>query len=259
MRRAKYGFKISFNMERSQLPMLLHYVGEGFEDNLVVLDSCRYDYFEQEYDRFLDGELTKVISPASTTVEWMKKTWKGFYSLTYVSAMSGINSKGFSPRFWKYRAIDHFFKIIDVWDFGWNDELGTVPPENVNDAVLKMTDRRGLVIHFAQPHIPYIGETTITFPREKPRGDNLGEIPIMGHIILNEIEKGNVTFSMLRKAYRDNLRLVLKVVAELLPHLEGKTIITADHGDLLGEGGKVWHWRGSYDPRLKEVPWFEVK
>ena len=55
--------------------------------------------------------------------------------LYYISGNPYINSKvgikGFNAR-------RHFYKVIDVWDFGWNEELGTVPPENVNKTALSL-------------------------------------------------------------------------------------------------------------------------
>jgi hypothetical protein len=63
-------------------------------DYLIVLDTCRYDYFLKLFDGFLQGKLEKVYSPASCTVEWCIKSYtKNYKDVVYVSANPYINSK----------------------------------------------------------------------------------------------------------------------------------------------------------------------
>ena len=62
----------------------------------------------------------------------------------------------------------------------------------------------------------------------------------------------------LRTAYRENLRMVLKEVQELVRYLAGRIIITSDHGELLGEKGRYSHFGGSDDPLLTGVPWLVI-
>lgn len=66
----------------------------------------------------------------------------------------------------------------------------------------------------------------------------------------------------LRKAYRENLRIVLehvvKLCDELLRHKpSARIVITSDHTELLGEIGKYSH--GIKNPYTLEVPWLRVK
>ena len=66
----------------------------------------------------------------------------------------------------------------------------------------------------------------------------------------------------LRKAYLENLRLVLEYVAVLVDRAlkinpSAKVIITADHGELLGEEGLFNH--GIDHPLVRIVPWLRVK
>jgi hypothetical protein len=62
----------------------------------------------------------------------------------------------------------------------------------------------------------------------------------------------------LRTAYLENLRLVLGEVRELVRYLSGRIIVTADHGELLGEKGRYSHFGGSDDPLLTGVPWLVI-
>lgn len=234
----------------------LQKLDEGNWNNLIILDACRYDYFERDYTEFLNGSLTKVLSPASCTINWLKTAWPGVYDVTYVSSWPGVNSKGV-PRH-GYNAAHHFTEIIDVWDLGWSEELGTVPPWVVNRWVLNFTDRQDLIVHYMQPHQPYIGETKITFPNVEPGFSRTSKR------IRKRIIAGEINFDLLKRAYRDNLRLVLKWVTALIPHLNGKTVVTADHGELLDvyygrkrKPGPI-HPCKSKDPLLRHVPWLEV-
>jgi len=68
----------------------------------------------------------------------------------------------------------------------------------------------------------------------------------------------------LRLAYKENLKIVLQYVAELVLVLKTlspskRVVITSDHGELLGEGGAHGHHQKSKNRNLLFVPWFEVE
>ena len=156
-----------------------------------------------------------------------------------------------------YKASPHFRKIVDIWKKGWVEELSTVPPEEVNKVVLKDITK-GLfkgrnIIWYMQPHAPWIGKTKLTgFGEGWDDKESL-------HEIWAKIRKGEIDKKKLREAYRDNLRLVLKSVSELVPYLNGKTVITSDHGELLGEYGMFEHPPNWKVKELRVVPWLEVE
>ena len=61
------------------------------------------------------------------------------------------------------------------------------------------------------------------------------------------------------EAYESNLEYVLNELEEVLPFLEGETVITADHGEILqGKYGFVNHPKDVFLKELREVPWFTV-
>lgn len=249
-------------------------------DNLIICDAARFDCFEQEYRRFLSGKLERVISPATCTVDWMKKVWNEFYDLTYFSGWPGANRAGIPRR--GYVARDHFKRIVDVWDFGWDEKLGTVPPWNMNRAVLKQLYYETpfdwlfgkpaigrLIIHYMQPHQPFIGETKITFSVPKPTPGPAGTGLFRTS---RKIRKLKIKPETLKRAYRDNLRLVLHWTAKLVPFLRGKTVVTSDHGNLFRDfRGRMGTYHPSAQaiaaigkkvdqyPQLIEVPWLELK
>jgi hypothetical protein len=142
-------------------------------DYLIVLDACRYDYFLKLYGDYLQGKLEKVCSPGSCTPEWCRKSFPEYYpDIIYVSANPFINSKISTT--WgeeEFDAKKHFFKVIDVWMYGWNDELGTVPPEKVNESVIGLKNdyaTKRFVIHYLQPHDPYLYSRFQTAGYPKP-------------------------------------------------------------------------------------------
>lgn len=84
----------------------------------------------------------------------------------------------------------------------------------------------------------------------------------IGHVLLSilkeyfdDVPKVN---KVLRKAYEENLHWVLKHVSDLISEVNGRIVITSNHGELLGEYGMHFHMNVSI-PRLRIVPWFIVK
>lgn len=62
----------------------------------------------------------------------------------------------------------------------------------------------------------------------------------------------------LREAYKENLMTALSEVCKLVEKLPGKVILTADHGELLGENSMYRHPMWSDHPVLRDVPWLEI-
>ena len=64
----------------------------------------------------------------------------------------------------------------------------------------------------------------------------------------------------IRNAYKENLEVVLESVAELLEHISGRILITADHGEYLGENGRYGHgFKVPRRPPIVEVPWLIIE
>jgi len=254
-------------------------------DALIILDACRYDVFSEVVYKYLDGKLDLVVSPGSTTIEWLKHTWGDslWRDVVYVSASPLINKRGLIETF---DSRNRFLDIVEVWDWGWDERLCTVPPYNVNLGVkiaLTSTKLRKLVyprdyklvIHYVQPHAPYIALRRIVerIVKEEELSKNIIDVNVrklrrftgdfsidyilLGLLkdVLKDEEKVKKTLSIM---YKRNLEWVLKYVAELSTYLNGRIIVTSDHGELLGEYGLYFHLNLPL-PILREVPWFIVK
>lgn len=192
-------------------------------DNLFILDACRADYFEAQHD--FDESSERIVAPGKMSWEFMKETFLGeqFHDTIY------ITSNPFATRL----PEDTFFKtkyLIDEWD----DEIGTIHPEDVVAAGVaaheQYPDKR-LILHFMQPHRPYLG----------PTADRLRErVNLKGYCnegdglqIWSAAKEKKVTADEVRQAYGESLDIVLNVVEDALDEFDAKTAITADHGEML--------------------------
>ena len=214
-------------------------------DYLIVLDACRFDYFKEEWN----GECQEVESPSFKTIFWLKEMFPGKYPFTVYSANPLVNSLGKS--FGGYKASEHFDKIVDLWDFGWSDHFNTVLPSTVYSYSKQAKPRS--IIWFLQPHMPHLDWASN--PELKKLNPSLigGE----GKEYWNYV-KDNMSFDDIKQAYRSNLREALKSVEKLVACLNGKVVVTSDHGELLGEYGQFGHIYGDV-PELRKVPWVEMK
>jgi hypothetical protein len=218
-------------------------------DNLVVLDACRYDLFERVST--LPGELSAVESRGSSTREWLGANFgeRDMLDTVYVTA---------SPMFHRHQESigGRFHAVVDVWrDYGWDPEFRTVLPETMTEAALEAAERypnKRLLVHYLQPHYPFLGPTgranfdldRLDFQWDEVATDTLG-----------------ISRDVVVRAYEENLDVVLPSVERLLHSLGGKTVVTADHGQALGERSfpvpmrEYGHPPSIYTEALVKVPW----
>ncbi len=270
-------------------------------DCLIILDACRYDYFEQMHATFLQGKLEKRTSLGSCTNEWTNRTFPDYYDdIEYISANPQIAGE---LTVYGFCGGKHFHKVHEVWKKGWDNEKGTVLPETLTKAAIDIigkTPGKRFIIHYVQPHEPYLLDEIDAPGYDKGEVDgaraligsekyrkfgklkkwlfkNLFKIIKRNRVVTNYHEwilrqllhmepkcamdavRRKYGPKMLRKAYADNLEHALKQVAVLVKHLTGKTVITSDHGEFLGEDRRYAHPYGSLDPTLIEVPWLIIE
>lgn len=234
-------------------------------DNLILLDACRYDYFSERVERTgLRGSLTPVISRGPESWIFMKENFVGkeLHDTVYVSSNPHVSELPDGT----------FYRIEPLLD-SWDPEVETILPEAVASAAAEMhethPDKR-LVVHFMQPHIPYIGDTA---ERIRARVDvtglgiggdsGSGRSSDEGYRWWDAVEAGEISRQETRRAYVESLDIVLRRVEELLERVDGKSVITADHGELLGErlvplGPRHYGHPPVHTATLRTVPWFET-
>lgn len=187
-------------------------------DNLIILDACRYDLFTE----VTGVKSNYIISRGSATVEFLRENFanRKFDNIVYITANPFVN----------IHCQNSFYKIISVWNYDWDEKIGTVLPERMVQYALRAEEEypdKRLIIHFIQPHNPYIKDPEIARPSNK----NVGETPSPWE----EVIKGNLSLERVYDAYRRNLEAVVPHAFELAKILKGKTVITSDHGEAFNE------------------------
>jgi len=239
-------------------------------DALVVLDACRVDALREvaeEYD-FL-GPVDRIASVGSSSHEWMAHTFTTEYR-DDINNTAYTNPNGFSelcfvdgnypPRrtvpvgSFKWDVVDAAdFGLLDInWKQGHDDDLGIVPPRFMTDRAIQIgreADFDRYIVHYYQPHKPYIGGAI----RENRQPTHLESNP------WECMRDGRATREEVWELYLDNLRLVLDEVELLVNNMDAETVaVTADHGDAMGELGTYGHPEGLPHPATRYVPWAET-
>ena len=228
-------------------------------DNLVILDACRYDMFEEvneneENEDRIEGQLGYRVSKGSATIGFMKGNFDGreFHDTVYVTANPQLE--------WNRDKIDtEFFKVVNLWEDeeAWSEKHHTVLPEEVTERALKVAEKypdKRILVHYMQPHTPFLPED-----RED---ETLSPYVYFHKIMEGEIETTkDETWWM----YLKNLKQSMPHVKELVEGLNGRTVVTSDHGNLIGERSfpipvKEWgHPNRTYVPKLVKVPWLMIE
>jgi hypothetical protein len=210
-------------------------------DNLIILDACRYDAFAARSD--LPGKLEYRTSRASTTRQFIRANFaeKTLHDIVYVSANE-----------WYAKLKDEIDTEIHAFEFVDRDALNglTSRPQTATETALDAAERypkKRLIIHYMQPHHPYLGEVGQRINHEGG--------------LMETVRKNGLSRRTVVQAYCENLDLVLENVEPLLEELSGKTVVTADHGELLGDPERpipirrYSHPKDVYVEELVKVPW----
>jgi hypothetical protein len=227
-------------------------------DNLLILDGCRYDMFAERSDS--PGALEYRISLGSSSEEFMEQNFVGrqFHDTVYVSANPFIPKLGLNE--------GTFHAVVDLLG-DWDEDLETIRPDTVVEAARethKQYQNKRLIVHFMQPHAPFIGE----LGREMVGGGWTMDHDLEGDPgIWNRLRDGeDIPLEKVWVAYKENLDVVLAEVEQLVEHLDGKSVVTADHGNLVGERlspipsrRKYGHPYGVHTEELVKVPWFVMQ
>lgn len=230
-------------------------------DNLLILDCCRTDHFRSVCD--IEGDYDPVVSKGNESGSFIQNNFAGrdLSDTIYVTA---------NP-FVEYLDDDVFYRVdySEVYN-GWDEELRTIPPEVVSERTIKMNEKhpnKKIISHYMQPHAPYIGDFGKSLVEKYNFGilnnnlrDEGYDVPETN--IPQAVKNGPVSEDELKKAYRENLEIVWDEVKSLLDELDGKTVITSDHGEMLGEKlfGRKRYGHGRYHTaKLRIVPWFSTQ
>jgi hypothetical protein len=227
-------------------------------DNLLILDACRYDFFQEI--NHLPGKLQSHYSLGSSSPEFVRANLRNsdLHDVIVVSA-NGWYKK---IREEHEDIAGRLHDLILVSNDGEKSAVSSIDtvrpnrewilPEAVTERALEANEQypnKRLLVHYHQPHTPYIGPTGKEYNDELPQK-------------FDGKERLQTSLDILRQAYRENLEIALEEVETLGADLVGKTVVSADHGELLGERGlplpvrQYGHPDRTYVEELVKVPWF---
>lgn len=224
-------------------------------DILIVLDACRWDYWNEMY-----GVGQPVRSPESCTRDWIRTIrdeleWSDVVGISGNPVVSAHSD--FLKKFDDVGAVAH--KKVN--------EVPTVPPGPITTALQSSAVLREerIYCHYIQPHAPYpFSNPPLAIHRARPEHKN-AEIDIDG--MPNELvrnipmfvkESDEVTWQTVREGYRRNLEWVYDSVMDFAESATSSVVITSDHGEYLGEEGRFGHNCDYNSDIVRVVPWYEI-
>lgn len=222
-------------------------------DVLIILDACRVDLLESVSNKyhFLSSPIPTIRSLGSTSKTWMDRNFSNEYTqeIRQTAYVTG------NPYTQTHLNKGAFSSIDEVWKYGWDEEMGTVPARNLTDRAI-MTARnqnpKRLIIHYMQPHFPSI-------PSPLDSGMDLETFGENWSSVWDRLRSGDIEKEVVRDSYLANLRYVLDDVELLLANMDAeRVIISADHGNAFGEWGQYGHPTNVPISVLREVPWVET-
>ena len=225
-------------------------------DVLIVLDACRYDLMESvrsEYEFIISVDSLRSVG--SNSKVWMERT----FSSEFGDEMQRTGYVTANP-FSEYLLDESQLGLLEeVWRYGWDTELETIPPRPVTDTAITIgreDDWDRLVVHYMQPHVPFIDSPSpnTTYPSvDRERIEQIGD---GWNKPLHQLQRKEVTREEFWSRYQSTLRLALDDIGLLLRNLDAETVaISADHGNALGERWLYGHPSGVDLPCLRRVPW----
>ncbi len=219
-------------------------------DVLIVLDACRYDLmseFISESD--YDFNIKRRRSVGSNSAEWMEKNFNTNRFATQMSQTAYVTGNLYTQKKINGSMFAH---IDEVWRDKWDDDRGTVLPMDITLRAAwaeRNCDYDYLIVHYMQPHQPFIN---------KPIGEGMRDIGESQRDAWDYLKEGHVSTNELWKRYKRNLENVFESALNLVADIKGRVVITADHGNLIGEYGLYGHPGHTRLPPLVDVPWIEM-
>lgn len=213
-------------------------------DVLLILDACRWDMYQD-----VVGSGESVWTSGSSSHEFMENNFNQKYA-EEMSKTAYVTGNPFSERMLDE---NNFGALDEMWKTNWNKERGTILPEPITDRTIQRRREGYRVIgHYMQPHYPFLESDDKT----KMEWGEIGE----------ESESGLSLWDQFRYRHRDdldrvkgdywrNLEIVWEEVQKVLNNADGKVVVTADHGNALGEWGFWGHKPGFPHPKMRRVPW----
>lgn len=224
-------------------------------DVCIILDACRADELTSQRTNFewIDN-VGRFPSLGSCTWDWLPRTLEEtddeiLQDTVYVCA---------NPFSGEFCTEGQFYELDEVWRYAWNEDKGTVYPRPVTDRAIhhgRTTDASRLLVHYLQPHVPFLSAETPSLSRENFDFDANSSPDAW-----DQVTRGELSRETAIRWYRQSLKYVLEDVQLLLTNLDAdRVVLTADHGEAFGEWGIYGHPENINLSCLTEVPWLETE
>lgn len=210
------------------------------EKTIVILDACRYDVFRKV--NTIPGNLIKARSPSTETKDWIRKVSPLLENYHIISAHP----------WWYKLSKESGIKQHHVWKDDSNvNDLNVVEPHTILDKADELSNLNKL-IHMVQPHLPYIRGEGKEFVQKNRQGDFFS-----GAHFTTRINNGKILceWEDLFDYYEENVKVALRNVSKRREELT-PLVVTADHGELIGEMNRYGH--GWDHEKTREVPYLRV-
>lgn len=201
-------------------------------ENLVILDACRYDLYKE----VKGGNPDFRYSSGSGTGWYIEENFSNtdFQDTVYITNNPNFSEK----RFKKHCGRDKdnvFHTVFTTYEDGFDP---TYVLEDLRTAEKLFPDKRK-VVHLMPPHIPI-------------QTDH--EYSELGGGLWRKAELGLIDKEKIWESYKENLSYGLSFVDDILDVVDGRTVLTSDHGNLFGENGMYGHHSPRPVKPLRKVP-----
>ncbi|WP_331234206.1 hypothetical protein [Natronorarus salvus] len=242
---------------------LLHYlrpptaVFEEDWDNLIILDACHKDLLTENTLDF--GDYKKVWSGGSDSESFLSYNVgdRQLDDVVYITA---------NP--WVSEYEDQIFRVLHAWETDWDEDSKTVLPSSMAKIAEKAESEypnKRIVVHFMQPHYPFLGPTADKLPNHRTFTGGGKVTTDSADSIWDLLQEGEADPTMVWQAYKETLDIVLPVALDTAQKLNGKSVLTSDHGNAFGERSfpipirTYGHQKGNHIPAMSQVPWIEFE
>lgn len=222
-------------------------------DVACIFDACRWDAFEERC-----APSQPVSTPVTSTASWTEDVWcdpdMDWSNITYITAnpVTTITSDKDSEKY-PGDMREHVGEYIDLKHHDrtvWNQDLGTPMADAITESVLSDIDPSPpFVIHYIQPHTPFIGNVGFGIRSRGPEtrllnlfDDATDEDENIGMRDYYPVRSGMVDPAIARTAYLENLTRIWNETTAIR-EAHDRVITTADHGEQLGPDD----WRHGHD------------
>lgn len=240
------------------------YVLDKEWDVLIILDACRVDALEEvadEYEFLPNPPHETVWSADSYSEGWLRENFMGKQALKHRKRMRRLAHISGNP-FTDIFDGDEFKVLDEVWKYGWDTETGHMPPEPITDSAIsyhRENDPEQMLVHYMQPHAPFVGENATGYEIDVSHFGETAET-IGDRTPWELLRDGKMDEDRVWEAYLDTLRVGLDSVETLLKSIDAETVvISADHGNGIGEWGIYGHPRHIPLAPVRQVPWVTTK